>query len=196
MKLIINGEEAKIPSGSSSGGVTMDQVNSAIDTKLDVYEPQEVYSTEEVRIGTWIDGKPLYRKVMTYSIQLTTTSKVDLIDIPHSVETIVSRKLSIDYLVNGQKISLQIPYFENINTNLYWLWEYIDLSSDKMHFVCMFPQNCSATITCVLEYTKTIDQSQTASTNTVLKTPSKAPALNSIQSAAVTASAQEVLIDG
>lgn len=25
----------------------------------------EVYSTEEIRIGTWIDGKPLYRKVIT-----------------------------------------------------------------------------------------------------------------------------------
>lgn len=25
----------------------------------------EVYSTEEVRIGTWIDGKPLYRRVIT-----------------------------------------------------------------------------------------------------------------------------------
>lgn len=45
-------------------GVTMDDVNSAIDTKLDAYEPQEVYSTEETRIGTWIDGKPLYRKIV------------------------------------------------------------------------------------------------------------------------------------
>lgn len=26
----------------------------------------EVYSTEEVRIGTWIDGKPLYRKVFSF----------------------------------------------------------------------------------------------------------------------------------
>lgn len=25
----------------------------------------EVYSTEETRIGTWIDGKPLYRKTVT-----------------------------------------------------------------------------------------------------------------------------------
>lgn len=25
---------------------------------------EDVYSTEEVRIGTWIDGKPLYRKVI------------------------------------------------------------------------------------------------------------------------------------
>lgn len=28
----------------------------------------QVYSTEEVRIGTWIDGKPLYRRVFTGNI--------------------------------------------------------------------------------------------------------------------------------
>ena len=26
---------------------------------------EEIYSTEETRIGTWIDGKPLYRRVIT-----------------------------------------------------------------------------------------------------------------------------------
>lgn len=40
------------------------------DTVPDGYEEVEdegeVYSTSEVRIGTWIDGKPLYRKVVVY----------------------------------------------------------------------------------------------------------------------------------
>lgn len=27
----------------------------------------EIYSTEETRIGTWIDGKPIYRKVFGFS---------------------------------------------------------------------------------------------------------------------------------
>lgn len=30
-----------------------------------VSSPGEVYSTEETRIGTWVDGKPLYRKVLS-----------------------------------------------------------------------------------------------------------------------------------
>lgn len=33
-------------------------------------ENQEIYSTNEVKIGTWVDGKPLYRKVFNF----TTTS--------------------------------------------------------------------------------------------------------------------------
>lgn len=28
---------------------------------------QDFYSTEETKIGTWIDGKPLYRKVISFS---------------------------------------------------------------------------------------------------------------------------------
>ena len=41
-------------SGSSSGGSS-----------------EEIYSTEETRIGTWIDGKPLYRKVFSFVISDT-----------------------------------------------------------------------------------------------------------------------------
>lgn len=50
--------------GSTEGGVTLEQVQEAIDNKLANYTPKEVYSTEETRIGTWIDGKPLYRMVV------------------------------------------------------------------------------------------------------------------------------------
>jgi len=34
------------------------------DTVPDGYEKIEDYSTNEVKIGTWIDGKPIYRKVL------------------------------------------------------------------------------------------------------------------------------------
>ncbi len=48
-------------------GVTMDQVNTAIQDAVADIQPQEVYSTEETRIGTWIDGKPLYRKCVEFT---------------------------------------------------------------------------------------------------------------------------------
>lgn len=51
MKLVIGGEAVEIPGGG--GG--------------------EIYSTEETRIGTWIDGKPLYRQVL----QLTTPNAME-----------------------------------------------------------------------------------------------------------------------
>lgn len=63
MKIYSNGEMVEV-----SGGVTMDQVNAVIDQKLADYTSQEVYSTEEKRIGTWIDGNPLYQKTFTGTV--------------------------------------------------------------------------------------------------------------------------------
>lgn len=51
-------------SASPNDYVTIEEVNSAIDTKLEGISSEDVYSTTETRIGTWIDGKPLYRKVI------------------------------------------------------------------------------------------------------------------------------------
>ena len=41
----------------------------------------EVYSTTETRIGTWIDGKPLYRKVFTLTNIVSSTSNTDFVDL-------------------------------------------------------------------------------------------------------------------
>ena len=38
---------------------------------------EEIYSTEETRIGTWIDGKPLYRKVVSFT-------EPDIVSVPSS----------------------------------------------------------------------------------------------------------------
>lgn len=46
MKLAVNGKVVSVP--CPQGG------------------SQEAYSTEETRIGTWVDGKPLYRKVCVF----------------------------------------------------------------------------------------------------------------------------------
>ena len=40
----------------------------------------ENYSTEEQRIGTWIDGKPLYRKVYKFDITATSTRQTIVFD--------------------------------------------------------------------------------------------------------------------
>lgn len=53
------------PSGSSSSG-----------------GPLEIYSTDERRIGTWIDGKPLYRKVVQGTISSTSNSRTIIATIP------------------------------------------------------------------------------------------------------------------
>lgn len=48
----------------------------------------EVYSTDEIRIGTWIDGKPLYRKVFTGTAP-STSSEAQVATFNFSVSTLV-----------------------------------------------------------------------------------------------------------
>lgn len=52
------------------------------------------YSTGETRIGTWIDGKKLYRKVLTYTgaIEADTLFKIGMVD---NVETTISMNYTI-----------------------------------------------------------------------------------------------------
>lgn len=57
MKIIINGESVELPDSSGGGGSSGD-----------------AYSTEEQVIGTWIDGRPIYRRVFTGSSFQTSTT--------------------------------------------------------------------------------------------------------------------------
>ena len=57
------------------------------------FEPQnEIYSTKEQKIGTWIDGKPLYRKVINVTIPSTNTDgqlSDKVIDISNNINKVI-----------------------------------------------------------------------------------------------------------
>ena len=40
------------------------------------YENARTYSTSEIKVGTWIDGKPIYRKVFSFT---TPTGNTDYV---------------------------------------------------------------------------------------------------------------------
>lgn len=63
-------------------------------TEEDVVDPGDVYTTIETKIGTWIDGKPIYRRVLTG----TTTTYTD--DATRRTFTVASSLAFIDKLVN------------------------------------------------------------------------------------------------
>ncbi len=108
----------------------------------------EIYSTEETRIGTWIDGKPLYRKVFSFTtpsgggwtaISGTTTD---------NVKTLV--EISGTVLENGRNV-ISMPYqdraiihFDMTNKNIRFY------SGTHTEF-----RNQSALV--ILKYTKTTD---------------------------------------
>lgn len=49
----------------------VDEVAAAVEAVRAKQEAGTVYSTEEVLVGTWIDGKPLYRRVWKFSLSMT-----------------------------------------------------------------------------------------------------------------------------
>ena len=73
-------------------------------------QPSNVYSTEEKRIGTWIDGKPLYRRTYTVISPsaintsqdiITLNNIIDLKTISGLMDTSSGTKLAINHYVSG-----------------------------------------------------------------------------------------------
>lgn len=141
MKIVINGETVELPSGG--GGVTMDQVNEAIDTKLDDYTPQEVYSTEETRIGTWIDGKPVYRRIFTGNLPYSSGWSV-VFEVPDMEEPIL---VNMKIQINQSDLTYS---FSDPSTGV----------GSKGNSISFYTTNAyqGKRYMCIVEYTKTTDQ--------------------------------------
>lgn len=65
----------------------------------------EVYSTEEQVIGVWIDGKPLYRKV----IDLGVLPNTDTVMIPHNIDNL-DRIISMSGMAKSERQNLLLPF--------------------------------------------------------------------------------------
>lgn len=133
MKIVINGKTVEIPSGGGDGGASAG----------------EVYSTEEQRIGTWIDGKPLYRKVYTGTTGASGEVKNigvilnldNLINLFGILKTSSKNFVSLSFSQGGYYTTLGI----NADTNMVYV-----LSNSQTHL--------NSPVTVIAEYTKTTDE--------------------------------------
>lgn len=109
---------------------------------------KENYSTEEQIIGTWIDGKPLYRKVINVGTLPNSTSKA----VAHgaaNIDRIVYFKGSA-YQSSGLTITL--PFISTVGANM------ITMTVDKTNITTQAGINrTNFTAIVILEYTKTTD---------------------------------------
>ena len=111
---------------------------------------EEVYSTEEQVIGTWVDGKPLYRKVIVannYSIP----SKAEQ-TIPHGIENI-ENVIRIDTAIHanwdncyGGSSMLSVSKFHSRLDNVNLIYR----NENSEDWVLIY-------ISSIIEYTKTTD---------------------------------------
>lgn len=135
MKIIINGEVVDV--GSDGGN-------------------ENVYSTEEIRIGTWIDGKPLYRKV----IYATTPGNDTLDGIFSLSKYAIDKVISLSGFVNMKSGSVSFFNTSGLvgNTSAIWILRASVNSKNEVSIQTTVSdaQSCPATL--ILEYTKTTDE--------------------------------------
>lgn len=118
-----------------------------VEENINELEKREIYSTEEQVIGKWIDGKPLYRKVINCGSLPNNTQKI----IQHNIENIDFIISCLGYAMTSTGSGVALPSYNGIiNTNLYATTQQIGIitTGDRSSFVKSYV---------VLEYTKTTD---------------------------------------
>lgn len=118
--------------------------NNKVDTRVLL---KNTYSTTETRIGTWIDGKPLYRKVIAGTFAYATQTITDIIT-------------GYDKVINyGGTITTpsgyitQIPEYTNSNNFCYFV-----LNTANDDATLTIPSSfVGGTFILIVEYTKTTD---------------------------------------
>lgn len=131
-----------------------------ISIENDTVSLSETYVSNETRIGTWIDGKPIYRQVLSFKTTSNDTSGAN-ITIPGgvTVETLVR--------LDGFIATSNGTYMTANSSDEYW---YADNPSGTSAFILCVgytrrtvyllsrgPDSHSRPVTVIIEYTKTTD---------------------------------------
>ena len=88
-------------------GTEVDYDGETVPTGWEQVDNPNDYSTTETRIGTWIDGKPVYRKVINFGALPNATYK----NVSHGIEDL---DFVVDYYAmakhSGYKNTFRIPF--------------------------------------------------------------------------------------
>ena len=114
-----------------------------------VEDKGEVYSTEEQRIGTWIDGKPLYRKVIdTLTLPSNATVEYDITNL--NIATITKLYGTASY--NNGQLAKPLPFVSSGTSQIR-----LDVNDKKIRLIT-YESWSPYPSAIVIEYTKTTDQ--------------------------------------
>lgn len=128
--------------------------------ELEDYTPSEVYSTEEKQIGTWIDGKPVYRRVWSVTVEQCII-ETNIIDLDIEIDTLTRQSAIIKSKGGTAFRSLTLTNtggdsgFDTITGNGYVLITGPGYTKDPNKVKLKLPvASWAGILTLVLEYTK------------------------------------------
>lgn len=162
------------------------KIKTAIDEKLEGVTAQEVYSTEEQRIGTWIDGKPLYRITIPGTTPESINTNTNIANVSHlDIYILTNRRCVFFGSVGEKKVA---PFIPTPSQPQYML----DFDIYQNYIRAWTASNAftGRPAAYILEYTKNNDTAATtlsAQSDATIKLTNSALDLSSIQAAPVTA---------
>ncbi|WP_313076939.1 hypothetical protein [Lacrimispora sp.] len=117
---------------------------------------KEVYSFDEIEIGTWVDGKPIYRKVITGTLANNSGFSLVFADVSDlKIDRLIDLYGSVTDKGNTNQLALQTSYNRTDGLSIAVNMNYHILSGNlKYHFVSLDGVYSGATAYVVLEYTK------------------------------------------
>ena len=111
------------------------------------------YSYDEIEIGTWVNGKPIYRKVYNIDVSAITTGSLNVIESNSVVDMLVNSQSIIEYQFNGYTYTYYVNgVIADTNTRL----NSYKRDSDIVFFIGSGFSNIQKLLF-VVEYTKTTD---------------------------------------
>lgn len=156
-QVVVNGQKLNVGGGSGGNSESLD-----------------IYSTEETRIGTWIDGKPLYRKYFEISPQFingTTSTAPSSALVPCEKNPAIDSILTVRgiFYRGSETYSSQYEFNVNYGSNYGFILRtvnYIEESKEMVFSIKGYqsgPINDCIKSFAILEYTKTTDQPEVTS---------------------------------
>lgn len=152
-KIIINGTEvdmggSSLPSGGTTGQVLTKESNADGDVgwKDSGGGSGETYSTEERRIGTWIDGKAIYRRTFR-PVGLNTSGTIATLQ---NVNEVVAM-YGVGYSSNDNDSIVTLPFNSSVTSRC------IPVYTPSSGVFSILIGGSTSVITITIEYTKTTD---------------------------------------
>ena len=124
--------------------------NNNVYEELNINNEKEIYSTGETIVGTWIDGKPIYRKVIKGTTGSTSGQDTALFNVS-SLALNLDKLIKLDGMVYGtESISANYYYASNNYGCLYY-------NATNKNVYCKQTKYLNVEIIVHIEYTKTTD---------------------------------------
>lgn len=132
----------------ATSGLAENQQDNVLKNVKDYVDNSNSYSTQEVKTGgTWIDGKPIYRKVVDFGALPNATTK----NVAHGVSNIGDITHIYGVAHSSAKMTIPLPYARGIPIILYATQDDVAIEISTSDYV----EFTRSEIT--IEYTKTTD---------------------------------------